>query len=355
MARSSVGRTEASDDVSLKALVRKLCAARSIDEVMNVVTHTTRARLGADGVTFVLRDGNACYYADEDAISPLWKGQRFPMEACISGWCMTERKSAVIPDIYADDRIPQDAYRPTFVRSLAMVPVRQDDPIAAMGAYWATAKEIPDASVAQLQGFANVSAMAMSHVRLQHEADYKPLIGELKHRMRNIVTMHQAIVSTSLRDDLDRADKINQRITALAKSDGLLASSFEGPTDLRSALVSELDPFSSRYSLEGEDIELQHDRAQVLVLVVHELATNAVKHGAFASDEGHVSMTWTLTGERLELTWQEDGGPPVASTERRGFGFGFVRYLLEKVGGSLETTWRSGGIVHEMTIDLTRS
>jgi hypothetical protein len=62
------------------------------------------------------------------------------MSACISGWCMLERRAAVIPDVYQDDRIPQDAYRPTFVR-LAMVPVRQDDPIAAMGAYWATPRD----------------------------------------------------------------------------------------------------------------------------------------------------------------------------------------------------------------------
>jgi hypothetical protein len=57
---------------------------------------------------------------------------------------MTERRSAVVPDIYKDNCIPQDAYKPTFVRSLVMVPVRQDDPIAAMGAYWASTREIPD-------------------------------------------------------------------------------------------------------------------------------------------------------------------------------------------------------------------
>jgi GAF domain-containing protein len=72
---------------------------------------------------------NRCYYADEDAISPLWKGQRFPLSACISGWAIINRQSVVIEDIYADERIPHDAYRPTFVKSLAIVPIRTLEPM----------------------------------------------------------------------------------------------------------------------------------------------------------------------------------------------------------------------------------
>jgi GAF domain-containing protein len=93
---------------------------------------------GADGVSFVLRAGNSCYYADEEAIAPLWKGQRFPLEVCVSGWVMMNRESVLIPDIYADPRVPHDAYRPTFVRSMLMAPVRKSDPIAAIGVYWRT-------------------------------------------------------------------------------------------------------------------------------------------------------------------------------------------------------------------------
>ncbi len=127
---------------------------------MEIVT-TARAPCSADGITFVLRDGDLCYYAEEDAISPLWKGKRFPMSACISGWCMIKRKPAVIPDITVDPRIPQDAYRPTFVKSLAMVPVRQDDPMAAIGAYWASVRQIRPDEVDLLQTVANSAALAL--------------------------------------------------------------------------------------------------------------------------------------------------------------------------------------------------
>ena len=146
------------------AIVRRLSVARSLPELMEIVTHAARTLLGADGITFVLREGDLCYYAEENSISPLWKGRRFPMSACISGWCMIERRSAGIPDIYGDHRIPHHAYRPTFVRSLLMVPVRQDDPIAAMGAYWASTREISASEVDLLQCVANASALAMTAV-----------------------------------------------------------------------------------------------------------------------------------------------------------------------------------------------
>ena len=117
--------------------IEQLSSARTVEDVAAVVRSAARRIAGADGVTFVLRDRDQCFYLDEDAVSPLWKGRRFPLKSCISGWAMLNRMTAVIPDIYADARIPHDAYRPTFVRSLVMTPVRAEDPLAAIGAYWA--------------------------------------------------------------------------------------------------------------------------------------------------------------------------------------------------------------------------
>ncbi|MFC3909048.1 GAF domain-containing protein [Legionella dresdenensis] len=104
---------------------------------MFIVRKAARRLTNADGATFVLRDKENCYYADEDAIGPLWKGKRFPMAMCISGWVMLHGESVVIEDIYSDSRVPADAYRPTFVKSLAMVPIRKNSPIGAIGTYWA--------------------------------------------------------------------------------------------------------------------------------------------------------------------------------------------------------------------------
>ena len=104
------------------------------EDVIAIVRASARAALGADGVTFVLREGELCHYVEEDGIGPLWKGRKFPMESCISGWVMLNNQTAAIPDIFADPRVPHDAYRPTFVKSLMMTPVRAGSIVAALGA-----------------------------------------------------------------------------------------------------------------------------------------------------------------------------------------------------------------------------
>jgi PAS domain S-box-containing protein len=149
---------------ALVSAVEKLSAATSMDGIISVVRDTARGISGADGVTFVLRDGERCYYAEENAITPLWKGQRFPLTACISGWCMLNGKSAVIPDIYVDERIPHDAYRPTFVKSLVMVPVRAEAPLASIGSYWSECREFNSFEVGLLEALARSAAAAIAAV-----------------------------------------------------------------------------------------------------------------------------------------------------------------------------------------------
>lgn len=153
----------------LVEVVQSLSRATDLDGVMSVVRLAARELTGADGATFVLRKGEHCYYAEENAIGPLWKGQLFPLQACISGWVMLNGKPAVIEDIYEDPRIPAEAYRVTFVKSLAMVPIRRHEPIAAIGNYWADPHKPSDEEVAVLQALANVTAVAMENVELNAE------------------------------------------------------------------------------------------------------------------------------------------------------------------------------------------
>jgi len=146
----------------LAEAVQDLAAARELPDVMRIARTSARDLTGADGVTFVLRDGDRCYYADEDAIAPLWKGKRFPMSQCISGWVMLHARPVAIADVFDDPRVLHAAYRPTFVRSLAMMPVRDRDPIAAIGAYWARRHEATDAELRVLKVLADASALALA-------------------------------------------------------------------------------------------------------------------------------------------------------------------------------------------------
>ncbi|MCG7592797.1 diguanylate cyclase [Mycobacterium sp. PSTR-4-N] len=146
--------------------IQQLSLARTMDDVERIVSATARDVTGCDGATFVLRDDNMCFYADEDAIAPLWKGRRFPMHSCISGWAMLHKQPAVVPDIYLDGRIPHDAYRPTFVKSLVMVPIRRRDPIGAIGAYWAQQRQPTKHEVALVQALADATSVAIESVQV---------------------------------------------------------------------------------------------------------------------------------------------------------------------------------------------
>src|SRR6478735_1975928 len=136
--------------------VQELSLAKDIQTLMYIVRKAARKSTGADGVTFVLNEKDFCYYADEDAIEPLWKGQRFPIHECISGWVMVNRSPAIIKNIYEDSRIPHQAYLKTFVKSLAMVPIRTIDPLGAIGAYWSKVYLPTNEEVRILQAIADV-------------------------------------------------------------------------------------------------------------------------------------------------------------------------------------------------------
>ena len=152
---------------ALVRAVEQLATAADLEQIIAIVRATARDISGADGVSFVLKDGSFCHYVEEDAIGPLWKGRRFPLTACISGWCMLNNKPAVIPDIYQDARIPHDAYRPTFVKSLVMVPVKTVEPVAAIGTYWAQTREFSPDELALIEALGRSTSAALAACNLR--------------------------------------------------------------------------------------------------------------------------------------------------------------------------------------------
>ena len=177
--------------------VQELSLARSLEDIQLIVRRTARALTNCDGATFVLRDNGECYYADEDAIEPMWKGSRFPMSICISGWTMLNREVALIPDIYADPRVPHAAYRPTFVKSLVMVPIRKLDPIGAIGNYWAHHHVAEPEEISLLQALANATSIAMENVRI-----YEQLEDRVRQRTLELERANREINLRSLTDEL---------------------------------------------------------------------------------------------------------------------------------------------------------
>ena len=140
---------------------RELSLARTLEEVQAIVPRAARELTGADGATFVIRDGEYCVFASEDAIEPLWKGSRLPLSSTISGWVMINRRTAAIADIYVDSRIPRQVYHRTFVRSLLVVPIRRANAVGTIGVYWAERHEPTEQEVAVLEALADCASLAM--------------------------------------------------------------------------------------------------------------------------------------------------------------------------------------------------
>ena len=159
---------EFKDDLRAKLLELagvRLAQAKTRGQIIEIVRGMARGVTLADGVTFVLREQTLCHYVEEDAIRPLWKGQKFPMTSCISGWAMMNNQTAIVPDIFADPRIPHDVYRKTFVKSLVMAPVGFDSPIAAIGVYWRDKSEISPREVAIVERIAAMVGDALHRTR----------------------------------------------------------------------------------------------------------------------------------------------------------------------------------------------
>lgn len=117
--------------------INTLSGVRTMEEIRRIIVMAARKLVQSDGTTFVLRKGESCWYAEEDAIAPLWKGQKFPLDDCISGWAIRNNETAIVFDIYTDSRVPSEYYRSTFVKSLTVIPINRAEPIGAIGNYWA--------------------------------------------------------------------------------------------------------------------------------------------------------------------------------------------------------------------------
>ncbi len=179
----------------------QLTLAQSTKDIQRIVTIASRKLVNSDGCTFVLRDGNQCYYIDEDAIASLWKGRRFRVDECISGWVMLNGKTAIIPDIYADSRIPVDAYKPTFVKSLVMVPLSKTNPMGAIGNYWANPYSPTGEEIQLIETLADAAERAFENFTLYEEMEQrvKDKTMELSERIVELERFHEATIDRELR------------------------------------------------------------------------------------------------------------------------------------------------------------
>jgi PAS domain S-box-containing protein len=174
------------------------------------------------------------------------------------------------------------------------------------------------------------------------------LAREVDHRARNALAVIQSIIRLTRGKSVDEyVAAIEGRIKALARAHTLLSDSRWEGADLATLVGEELDPYraADKVVIDGPDISLHPSTAQGLALALHELATNAAKHGALSSVNGKLSLTWQLRPDALVLNWTEVGGPPVAQPTTKSFGLRVIRASIEQqLNGEVTFDWDPNGL-----------
>lgn len=174
------------------------------------------------------------------------------------------------------------------------------------------------------------------------------LAREVDHRARNALAVIQSIIRlTRAKSVDDYVQAIEGRIKALARAHTLLSDSRWHGADLATLVTEELAPYrgGDKITIRGPDISLQPATAQGLALALHELATNAAKHGALSSPSGKITLDWQLQSDTLTLNWAENGGPGIASPSSRSFGLKVIVASIEQqLGGKTAFDWDPKGL-----------
>jgi two-component sensor histidine kinase len=182
------------------------------------------------------------------------------------------------------------------------------------------------------------------------------LAREAEHRSRNLFANVQATVKLSQAGTPEGLKQVIEgRIQALANVHSLFVETRWIGTELSTIATQELAPYSGkekmRVRIDGPQVLLEPNAAQAIAMTLHELATNAFKHGALSVTNGRVDLTWSHepNGE-LYLRWTESGGPAVREPMRRGFGRRIIERLIAQQKGKARFDWRSQGLACEITL-----
>ena len=265
--------------------------------------------------------------------------------------------------------VPCDTDRPplrakllkAYLRQLKAVPIGSSDPTEAriavpldepQQAHRLASLKPTD----ELPAVMTETSMTIEEIR-EREQRLNLLMREMAHRSKNILAVTQAIARQSLAQASSLEDfgqRFSARLQSLAQSHDLLTQVEWSGTRLNDLLRSQLGHYidgGSQVTIEGPDVSLASIAVPYLGLALHELSTNAAKHGALSVPEGRVSIRWgTLNdperGERLWLRWAETAGPPVVPPTRRGFGTDVTRRLVARaLRGTVNFDFAETGII----------
>jgi two-component sensor histidine kinase len=218
--------------------------------------------------------------------------------------------------------------------------------------------------LSELAAFTGIALrMIQSEERLKRTLDEQAtLTKEMSHRVKNVFAIANGLIRVSARNAAskeDLAESLTGRLQALAEAHALVRRSFSENGDGQHILLGELvarilRPYHGDSDLDGPDVRVGEHATNNIALVLHELATNAAKHGALSHDDGSVRVRWTLDNDMVVVDWQERGGPAVAQPGTNGFGSTLVRSTLTSLGADIVHHWDADGLRVVITAPLAK-
>jgi two-component sensor histidine kinase len=199
-------------------------------------------------------------------------------------------------------------------------------------------------------------ALSMAAQIARGEALHALLVNELNHRVKNTLATVQSIAVQTFRRTPDPGEamaKFEARLIALGRAHSVLSDGKWESADVRDIVKDGLEPFAARDGNRlrsgGGEVRVASRCTLMISMVLHELATNATKYGAWSNRTGTVTVDWAKidrgNAEWLRLTWRETGGPPVQAPGRNGFGSRLIEQSLSGVGGTATVEYDPAGLV----------
>ena len=279
-----------------------------------------------------------------------------------AGYTLASGRPVIVEDLASETRFSSAAllHDHGVVSGLATpIAGRDGRAYGVLGAHTKKRRKFHDYDVSFLAAVANVVAGAIQ--RRQLDQRHELMIRELRHRSGNLFSQLLALFSQTAKNSRSVADlvaKYEARVLALANAHRLITEGGWKSTSLNELLNTLLAPFLDRIAFGGPNVFLEPDPTFGLSMAVHELATNASKHGSLSEPAGHVDVTWSITrtqqGLTLVLDWKESGGPAPKRTRRPGFGSRLINMVIERqLNGQVQQSFGTEGLRAKLTVPLT--
>jgi PAS domain S-box-containing protein len=279
-----------------------------------------------------------------------------------AGYALASGRPVILEDLASETRFAGSVllHEHVVVSGLAApIAGRDGRAYGVLGAHSTKRRKFNDYDVSFLAAVANVVAGAIQ--RRQLDQRHELMIRELRHRSGNLFSQLLALFSQTAKNSRTVAElvaKYEARVLALANAHRLITEGGWKSTSLNELLNTLLAPFLDRISFHGPNVFLEPDPTFGLSMAVHELATNASKHGSLSEPAGHVDLTWSVTrtqqGLTLVLDWKESRGPTPKRNRRPGFGSRLIGMVIERqLNGQVEQSFGPDGLQAKLTVPLT--